>query len=217
MAKCWRVREPFCGWSHMLGVALSIAALLSLVYLAQDRIWHLLGFVVYGVTLITLYVASTLYHSLPATVHQQERLLVFDQVAIYALIAGTYTPLCLVPLRGTVGWWLLTVIWGIALVGSALRIAWKAAPHWLPLPVYVLMSWLCCVSVWGPLTQALPPAALHWLFAGGIIYTLGAVLLASKRPRLWPGVFSFHELWHVFVLAGSGCHFGMMLCFVAPG
>lgn len=215
MAKRWRVREPFCGWSHLCGVVLSIAGLLALVSLSQGKPWHLTGFVIYGASLILLYTASTLYHSLPVSPEKVERLLVFDQVAIYLLIAGTYTPLCLVSLRGQWGWALLGVIWSIALVGAVMRIAWRRAPAWLPIVIYLLMGWLA-VAAYQPLARALPVAAVSWLFGGGILYTVGTVVLATQRPRLWPGTFSSHELWHLFVLAGSACHFVVMLRFVAP-
>jgi hemolysin III len=122
---------------------------------------------------------------------------------------------CLVPLRGTWGWGLLAAVWGIALVGIAMRIAWRTAPPWLAIVLYLLMGWMS-VSALGPLTKALPAEALRWLFAGGVVYTIGAAVFASKRPRLWPGVFSSHELWHCFVLGGTACHFVMMVRFVAP-
>lgn len=215
MAARWRVREPFCGWSHLCGVVLSIAGLLALMSLSYTRPWHFVGFLTYGVSLVTLYTASTLYHSLPVTPRRLEQLLVFDQVAIYLLIAGTYTPLCLISLRGPVGWTLLGVVWGIALVGSTLRIAWRSAPIWLPVVLYLLMGWLC-VAAYRPLSHVLPGEALGWLLAGGLVYTAGTVVFATQRPRLWPGTFSSHELWHLFVLAGSACHFVLMLRFVAP-
>lgn len=211
----WRVREPFCGWSHLCGVALSIAGLLALVSLSWDKPWHLAGFLVYGVSLITLYLASTLYHSLPVSPQRVEQLRVFDHVAIYLLIAGTYTPLCLVPLRGPWGWTMLAVVWGIALVGIALRLGWRAAPEWLPVALYLVMGWLA-VAIYEPLTRSLPGSAINWLLAGGIVYTVGTVVFAAERPRLWPGKFGAHELWHLFVLGGSVCHFVLMFRFVAP-
>jgi len=210
-----RVREPFNGLSHMAGALLSIAGLLFLVALSFGKPWHLTGFAIYGTSLVVLYLASTLYHSLPGTPRRVERLLVFDQVAIYLLIAGTYTPLCLVPLRGPWGWSLLSVVWGIALLGIVLRIAWRKSPEWVPVVIYLVMGWLCVVAL-KPLSGALPGAAMGWLFAGGIVYTVGAVVFASQRPRLWPGRFGSHELWHVFVLGGSACHFVLMLVFVVP-
>lgn len=209
------VREPFNGLSHLAGALLSLAGLLFLVALSVGKPWHLTGFAVYGISLVVLYLASTLYHSLPGTPQQVGRLLAFDQVAIYLLIAGTYTPLCLVPLRGPWGWSLLAVVWGIALVGIALRIGWRGAPPWLPVVLYLFMGWLSLAAV-QPLASRLPSAAMAWLFAGGVVYTTGAVVFALQRPRLWPGVFSWHELWHVFVLGGSACHFVLMLAFVMP-
>jgi hemolysin III len=215
MVERWRVREPFCGWSHLCGVVLSIAGLLALVSLSHGKPWHLTAFLVYGGSLVLLYTASTLYHSLPVPPQRVQQLRAFDQVAIYLLIAGTYTPLCLVPLRGPWGWSLLGVIWGMALAGIALRLGWQAAPVWLGRALYLLMGWLC-VAALSPLTRALPGSALGWLFFGGILYTVGAAVWATRRPRLWPGGLSSHELWHLFVLAGSACHFVLMVRFVAP-
>jgi hemolysin III len=210
-----RVREPFNGLSHLLGALLSLAGLLFLVAMSLGKPWHLTGFLIYGCSLILLYVASTLFHSLRVSQRRVEQLLVFDQVAIYFLIAGTYTPLCLVPLRGPWGWTTLAVVWGIAAVGAVLRIAWRAQPEWLPVALYLVMGWLAVV-VLKPLSHVVPPPAIAWLFAGGLVYTIGAVIFASQRPRLWPGVFSSHELWHLFVLGGSACHFMVMLLFVVP-
>jgi hemolysin III len=211
-----RIREPFNGLSHLAGALLSMAGLILLVAVSAGKPWLLAGFLVYGGTLVILYAASTLYHSLHVCPRSLNRLLVFDQVAIYLLIAGTYTPICLGPLRGPWGWSMLGVVWGIALVGIVLRIAWRSAPVWLPVVLYLVMGWISVVAV-GPLGSSLPAAALAWLFAGGVVYTVGAAVFALQRPRLWPGVFSSHELWHCFVLGGSGCHFVMMLWFVAPG
>jgi hemolysin III len=210
----WRVREPFNGISHLAGALLSTAGLLFLVAVSIGKPWHLTGFAVYGLSLVVVYAASTLYHSLPVSPRGVARLLVFDQVAIYLLIAGTYTPLCLVPLRGPWGWSLLGTVWSIAVVGIVLRIAWRSAPQWLPMALYLLMGWLC-VAALQPLNAALPAQGMAWLFAGGLLYTVGAGVLMLDRPRLWPGIFSSHELWHCFVLAASACHYVLMLRFVA--
>jgi hemolysin III len=210
-----RLREPFNGVSHLIGAFLGVAALVVLVYLARGKPWHLSAFAVYGTTLILLYLASGLYHSLPVSERGIQRLRIFDRVGIYLLIAGTYTPLCLVPLRGGWGWSLFGVVWGLALVGSVCEIAWRRAPEWLGVALYVLMGWLIVIAA-GPLTRTLSGAGLEWLVAGGLAYSVGTVIFATERPRLWPGVFSAHELWHLFVLAGSACHFVMMVRFVAP-
>jgi hemolysin III len=210
-----RVREPFNGISHFLGAVLGLVGLLLLILTAWGKPWNLLGCAVYGITLVILFTASTVYHSARVSRARIEKLLVIDQVAIFLLIAGTYTPVCLVPLRGPWGWTLLGIVWGIAIFGILLRVGCRNAPEWITVGLYLVMGWLC-VLAYGPLTEALSRPALGWLFAGGFIYTVGAVVFASERPRLWPGVFSSHELWHLFVLGGSTCHFVLMLRFVAP-
>jgi hemolysin III len=194
---------------------LGIAALVVLVSRARGKPWHLSAFAVYGTTLILLYLASALYHSLPVSERGIRRLRTFDRVGIYLLIAGTYTPLCLVPLRGGWGWSLLGVVWGLALLGSLGEIAWRAAPEWVGVALYVVMGWLAVIAI-GPLMRTLTGAGLAWLIAGGIVYSVGTIIFATGRPRLWPGAFSSHELWHLFVLGGSACHFVMMVRFVAP-
>jgi len=207
-------REPFNGLSHLGGALLSVVGLVVLLIAANGRPWHLTSFAIYGVSLVLLYTASTLYHSLKVPHEKVEQLLVLDQVGIYLLIAGTYTPICLVTLRGPWGWSLFGIIWGIALVGIAMRVAWRKCPAWVPVALYLMMGWLSVVA-FPPLGRALPAAGVGWLFLGGLIYTVGCTIFALQRPRLWPGVFSSHELWHVFVLGGSACHFIVMLLFVA--
>jgi hemolysin III len=210
----FRLREPFSGLSHLGGAALGVAGLVLLVSLAHGKPWHVSSFAVYGATLVLLYMASALYHLLPVGPIHLERLRIFDHVAIYLLIAGTYTPVCLVPLRGGWGWSLLGVVWGLALFGSVVEIAWRSAPRWLGLAIYLVMGWLAVIAM-GPITRTLPSAAVGWLVAGGILYSIGAVVYAIERPRLWPGIFGSHDLWHIFVLGGSACHFVLML-FVVP-
>jgi hemolysin III len=210
-----KLREPFSGLSHLSGVPLGIAALVVLVSLARGKPWHISGFAIYGATLILLYLASALYHLLPVSERHIQRLRMFDHIGIYLLIAGTYTPICLVPLRGGWGWSLFGVVWGLALFGIIMEVAWRSAPYWLGLVIYMVMGWLAVVAL-RPLMHAMPAAALGWLVAGGIVYSIGAIIFATERPRLWPGVFGAHELWHLFVLGGSACHFVLMLRFVVP-
>jgi hemolysin III len=208
-------REPFNGLSHLCGAVLGIVALVVLVSLARGKPWHLSGFAVYGATLILLYLASALYHLLPVSERGIARLRMVDRVGIYLLIAGTYTPLCLVPLRGAWGWSLLGAVWGLALFGSLCEITWRTAPRWWGIGLYVVMGWLGVIA-FGPLTRTLSGAGLYWLVAGGIIYSVGTVIYATQRCRLWPRAFGAHELWHLFVLGGSACHFVLMFRFVAP-
>jgi hemolysin III len=210
-----KLREPFSGLSHLCGALLGIVALVVLVSLARGKPWHLSAFAIYGATLIVLYTASTLYHSLPVSERGVERLRMVDRIGIYLLIAGTYTPLCLVPLRGAWGWSLLGVVWGLALFGSICEVTWRSAPSWLGVGLYVVMGWLAVIA-FGPLTRTLTGAGLNWLVAGGVVYSVGTVIYATERPRLWQPIFGSHDLWHLFVLGGSACHFVMMFRFVAP-
>ncbi len=210
-----KIREPFCGLSHLGGAALSLVGMVTLMGLSWKKPWHLTAFAIYGASLVFLYLASTLYHSLDGCPRRIGKLLMLDQVGIYLLIAGTYTPICLVSLRGPWGWSILAIIWSIALAGIAVRVFWRAAPEWLCIAAYLVMGWLCVIAG-RPLAHALPPAAFAWLFAGGVTYTVGAVVFATQRPRLWPGIFGSHDLWHCFVLAGSACHFMVMVQGVLP-
>jgi hemolysin III len=214
MLRCLRLREPFCGLSHLAGAGLSVVGLLVLLSISYGRPWHLVACSVYGGSLILLYSASTLYHSLPVAPRRVEQLRALDQAAIYCLIAGTYTPICLLALRGPWGWSLFGVVWGLGLVGATLRLAWRGFPEWLCFSLYLVMGWLSVVAL-GPLSRALSGAGIAWLFAGGVVYTVGAAVLALDRPRLRPGVFGSHDLWHLFVLGGSACHFVMIRCYVA--
>jgi hemolysin III len=209
------LKEPFCGLSHGLGVLLSLAGLIALLVFARGKGWHLLAFSVYGISLLTLYVASTLYHSLRVSPRIEKCLARFDYCAIYFLIAGSYTPVCILALGGAVGWTLLSAVWTLAISGILACLFWKKNPAWLRMTLYLVMGWLVVFAL-SPLRAALPAAAIGWLTAGGVAYSVGAVILAMDRPHLWPGKFSAHDLWHLFVLGGSACHFVVMALFIAP-
>ena len=211
------MREPFCGLSHGLGILLSVAALVVLLVLARGDVWHTVAFAIYGVSLIMLYTASTLYHSLWVRPQQIVRLMRFDHVAIFLLIAGTYTPVCLVNLRhaGAWGWTLFGIEYGLAFVGILCTLAWRGFPDWARIAIYVVMGWLVCLAL-PAVHHVLPPAGVAWLFGGGAAYSIGTIVFATDKPHLWPGKFNAHDLWHVFVLAGSACHFVLMALFIAP-
>ena len=213
--KRFRIREPFSSLSHSAGAGFSIAALVILLIVARGRPWHTAAFAIYGATLILLYTASALYHSIHASPSNEARLQRFDHIAIFLLIAGTYTPLCLVTLRGAWGWSLLGIEYGLALIGIACSLFWRSAPDWVRVVIYICMGWLVIVA-FVPVRHLLPPGGIAWLVAGGLFYTFGTVIFATDRPHLWPGKFSAHDLWHIFVLGGSTCHFILMLCYVAP-
>lgn len=214
----WKLREPFCSGSHLLGAVLSVVALIVLVCLADGRIPHLIGFTLYGASLVALYTASGLYHGVfpaPHAPRRLQRLQRFDHSAIFLLIAGTYAPLCLVTLRGPWGWGLFAAEYTLALVGIVASVGQKRLPDIARITLYLVMGWLV-VAVTPPLRAALPPAGLALLVGGGLTYCAGVVVFATDRPHLWPGRFSAHDLWHVFVMAGSVCHFLLMLFFIVP-
>jgi hemolysin III len=211
---CARIKEPFCGLSHLAGAALAVVGVAVLVALAWGKPWHIASFVIYGATLIALYTASGLYHSLHVPDERVEFWKRLDHAGIYLLIAGTYTPMCLVALRGSWGYTILGIEWGLATFGVIATLLLKRVPNVVRVTLYLLMGWLIVVAM--PAVRAvLPDSAVLWLAAGGVIYTLGTVIYALDKPNLWPGRFSAHDLWHVFVLAGSACHYVLMAVFIA--
>jgi hemolysin III len=195
--------------SHLLGTVLAAAGLALLVVLAarQGDPWKIVSFSLYGTTLFLLYLVSTLYHSLRGRAKALFQRL--DHLAIYLLIAGTYTPFMLVTLRGVWGWSLFGVVWGLALTGMALEYLPRKGARILPVVIYLLMGWLALIAL-GPLLAALPFMGLVWLFGGGLFYTLG-VLFYALDTRLRHG----HGIWHLFVLAGSVSHYFAILFYVA--
>jgi hemolysin III len=207
------IREPFCAFSHFAGALLSVAALVYLVIAADGRPWHVVSLSIYGASLIVLYLSSALYHTLPLGERGLRRMQRLDHSAIYVLIAGTYVPVCLVSLRGGWGWSLFGIEYGLAATGILLTLFWKSAPPAVRVLLYILMGWLAVIAL-GPLSRSLSPEGVFWLVAGGVVYTVGAVIFALDRPHLWPGKFSAHDLWHLFVLGGSACHFACILTLV---
>jgi hemolysin III len=210
------IKHPFSGLSHGVGAVLALFGSAILLGVAWNKPWHLMTFAVYGATLFLVYLASSLYHSLHVNPRWEGRLLGFDRAAIFCLIAGTYTPICLVALPAGWGWSLFGVVWGLAILGIGIDVASRRKmPDWLTALFYLVMGWVALVAI-GPLARALPLSALLLLLAGCLIYTLGAVVCVLDRPRLKPGVFGAHDLWHVLVLVASACHFVLMLRFIAP-
>lgn len=211
------MREPVNGLTHAAGAVLGAVALIVLVGSAAgaDKAQHVLAFAIYGASLILLYSASALYHLLPVGERALTILRRIDHMMIYVLIAGTYTPICLIVLSGAGGMALLAAVWLIAVVGMFFSGLFLHAPRWLSTSLYVAMGWMAIVVV-VPLVQALTAEGLLWLCAGGLFYTVGAIVYAIKKPNPCPGTLGFHEIWHLFVLAGSACHFMMMLRCVLP-
>ncbi len=200
--------ERFNSISHTVGAVAALAGLVILVVLASNQgdPWKIVSFSVYGTTLFLLYAASALYHSLRGRAKNLFRKL--DHYAIYLLIAGTYTPFTLVTLRGSWGWSIFAVIWGLAILGIVLDSLHKRRPRIIPVVIYLLMGWLCLVAL-GPLMKALPPTGFIWLLLGGLFYTFGLLFyIFDKRVR------HFHGIWHLFVLAGSLSHYITIVFYV---
>jgi hemolysin III len=204
-----RIREPFNGASHLIGLLLGGAGTVMLLRMAQGR-EQLVALSIYGATLILLYGASTLYHTLSLTERQLRALRRLDHIAIYFLIAGTYTPIALITLDSRLGWTLLATVWLIALAGVPFKLFYLDAPVWLSTSTYLLMGYLAMLAMI-PLARAVHLGGLMWLLSGGIAYTVGAVIYSRRRPDPFPGVFGHHEIWHVLVLIGSACHFAFMV------
>lgn len=212
------IREPINGISHFIGILLSITGLVFLLHFSQGEPWRLTAFAIYGSSLILLYTASTLLHSIHANPYWYRVLRTFDHAAIFVLIAGSYTPIALITLRPEApswGWSILSIVWGIAILGVVFKFFWLHAPRWLSTSLYLGMGWIAMSAI-VPLVQNLERGGLILLGLGGVFYSLGAVIYASKRPNFYPNVFGFHELWHLFVLAGSISHYLMMFFYILP-
>ncbi|MEN8764117.1 MAG: hemolysin III family protein [Thiogranum sp.] len=200
--------ERFNSISHLVGAALALAGLVVLVVFAslQGDLWKIVSFSIYGASLFLLYTLSTLYHSLRGRAKDIFKKL--DHIAIYLLIAGSYTPLTLVTLRGAWGWTLFGIIWGLAIAGIIVDGLHKAGSRTLPMVIYLLMGWLILLAIY-PLIDALPTGALMLLVLGGVFYTGGIVFYAlDERMK------HAHGIWHLFVLAGSISHYLLMLVYV---
>ena len=216
------VRDPYDGlrpWSaitHGIGAGLAVIGTLLLVgrSLWEGNWFHAVVFLIYGLSMICLYTASTLYHCVNTSVAKRIALRKYDHCSIYLLIAGSYTPICLTALRDCGGPVLLAVVWGVGLLGMVLTIAKLSIPRWLTSAIYLLMGWLAIFAI-VPIRRTLPEAGFAWLLAGGLLYTVGGVLYAVKWPGRNNPRFGCHEIFHLFILLGSICHFFMMYQVVA--
>jgi hemolysin III len=206
--------EPLSSFTHFIGALLSVAGLTLLVVFAalKGTVWHVVGFTLFGASLILLYAASTLYHILPVTSKAKAICQRIDHAMIYVLIAGTYTPICLITLRGAWGWTLFAIIWICAIIGIIVKAVGLPMKQWFSTLLYVVMGWLVIIAFY-PLTKALSIGGIVWMMLGGLFYTAGAIIFSFDKIRLWKH-FGMHEIWHLFVMAGSFCHFWLMFRYV---
>ena len=208
-------KDPISGLTHLASAGLALLGLIALWGLSPAEGWGRPALVVYGFSLVLLFGASSAYHLIKTTPVRELWLRRLDHTAIFLLIAGTYTPVCVIVFEGAWRWGMLSAIWALALAGISLKLVFIHMPRWLSVTLYVLMGWLGITGV-TQMLNVLPPAALGWLLAGGLLYTVGAVIYGTRRLNFFPGVFGFHELWHLFVSAASTAHFVFIFRYVLP-
>lgn len=203
------IREPFNALSHLAGALLSFSALLAMAIKAaysQAPAAHVTAVVIFGISLILLYTASTVYHSVkarPAVIAFFRKL---DHSMIFLLIAGSYAPFCLIALEGTLGWSIFALVALLGISGILFKMIWFHSPRWLSTAIYILMGWIIVFAA-GPLAASMSAAGLWLLISGGLLYTVGGVIYWLKPDFLSSRYLGFHEIFHIFILLGSTCHF----------
>lgn len=212
------IREPGSALTHFIAMLLALCAAVPLLVRAavHSGVKSLTAMTVFMISMVLLYAASTIYHSVNCSGRVLRIFRKMDHMMIFILIAGTYTPVCLLTLPKPSGLMLLAAVWGIALVGIFIKGFWITCPKWFSSVLYIAMGW-SCLSVLGQLFSLLPLHAFLWLLAGGLIYTAGGIIYALKLPLFDARhpMFGLHEIFHLFVMAGSLCHFVFMFCYLA--
>lgn len=212
------IREPGSAITHFIGMMMAIFATTPLLVKAamDPGAGGLISLAVFMLSMVLLYGASAAYHSINVSEKVIKIFRKIDHMMIFVLIAGSYTPVCMIVLGGRLGYTLLAVVWGIAVLGMTIKAFWITCPKWFSSVIYIAMGWVC-VGVFGPLWHTLPSGAFLWLLAGGIIYTVGGIIYALKLPifNSRHANFGSHEIFHLFVMGGSICHFIFMYLYVA--
>lgn len=211
------IKDPGSAITHFIGMLMAIFAAVPLLIKAAHepgRI-YIISITVYALSLILLYAASTTYHTFNKSERINTLLKKIDHMMISVLIAGSYTPICLLVLKGKTGIILLSIVWGIAIIGILIKAFWVYCPKWISSVLYIGMGWTC-VLAFTQILNSMSPAAFGWLLAGGIIYTVGGIIYALKLPifNSRHKNFGSHEIFHLFVMGGSACHFIVMYAFV---
>lgn len=201
-----KLREPVNSLTHWVGAILALAGLIALLIVGWSTPAKVISLAVYGMSLIAMFSASATYHMVRAKDKVLEVFRKIDHAAIFLLIAGTYTPFCINAFTGFWKWGMLSIIWSLALIGIVVKVFTIGAPRWLNAGIYVFMGWIA-VTAAGQMLESLPAWVFVWLITGGVVYTLGAIVYATKIFNFKPGVFGFHEVWHIFVLLAAAAHF----------
>ena len=217
--KRFHIKEPGSAITHFIGMVMAIFAAVPLLFKAArepDRI-YIISMTIYAASLILLYAASTTYHTFDISPKVNTIFKKIDHMMISVLIAGSYTPVCLIVLKGKTGIILLSIVWAIAITGILIKAFWVYCPKWVSSVLYIGMGWTC-VLAFTQILNNMSPAAFGWLLAGGIIYTVGGVIYALKLPifNSRHKNFGSHEIFHLFVMGGSACHFVVMYAFLLP-
>ncbi len=205
-----KFREPVNAITHLGGAIAAFIGSIPLIILSWNGPAKLVSVIVYGLSLICMFLASGIYHLAkvkPATLAILRKM---DHSAIFLLIAGTYTPFCLVAFTGFWRWGLLAIIWAIAVIGILIKIFFPNLPRWLHTGPYIVMGWLCLLAA-PQMPSVLSVSAIVWLIVGGVMYTFGAIIYATKIFNFVPGKFGFHEVWHIFVILGAAAHFASVM------
>lgn len=211
----FEMREPFNGLTHLFGALISVGGLGILIQrtLAIRSIRYVVSFAIYGSSLVLLYTASAIYHLLSVSEKATKILRYIDHIMIYILIAGTYTPLCLISLWIYPGWILFVSIWSLAMAGIISTGFWLNKPRWLSSLIYTLMGWLIIITT-PSLISSITFSGFKWLLGGGIFYSIGGLIYGVKKPDFLPRTVGFHGIFHLFILAGSFCHFWLIYKYI---
>lgn len=210
-----KFREPVNGLTHLAAAVVAALSLGLLIYLSRHNLVQQAAVTIYGVSLVLMFSASAAYHLTQSGPRLSIWLRKLDHSSIFLLIAGTYTPICLAFFSGFYRWGILAIVWSIALSGVLLKLLYIRSPRWLSVVIYLLMGWLSLAAARQILTH-MPVGAIFWLVAGGVLFSIGALIYTFKRPDFYPGVFGFHELWHIFVILGCLAHFILVAIYAAP-
>ena len=210
-------KEITSALTHLGGAIFGVIALSLLLIEAikAGSLIALTSFLIFGLSMIFLYSTSCVYHFIDSSKKKAKVIMrKLDHIMIFVLISGTYTPVCLLILNKNIGYKLLTVVWSITIIGAFIKIFWINAPRWVSAGLYLGMGWMSVV-VFMPLVRSMAAGGIFWLCLGVLLYTVGGVIYVLKNPAIDKPWFGFHELFHIFVLAGSFCHFMMMYFYVA--
>ncbi|MCF0133817.1 MAG: hemolysin III family protein [Blautia sp.] len=214
--RAFPLKDPGSAITHGIGFLLAgLGGIMLVTKAAAVDSLHVISFTIFIVTMMMLYGASTLYHSINASPETNRILRKLDHSMIFVMIAGSYTPVCLIVLHNRIGVILLALVWGIAALGIIFKLCWITCPKWVSSVLYIGMGWLC-VLAFVPIFHGMPLGAFLWLLLGGIIYTIGGVIYALKLPlfNARHKNFGTHEIFHVFIMAGSLCHFIVMYVYI---